>query len=196
MLVPAPIAAAAKLAHDHDLGPDALVAVVDFGGSSVGVTLVRCTPEVFDLVGDPASLTDVGGVDLDSAVVTLAEGAIGDVTSTISSDDTVGMLALRRMRASCRNAKERLSTDDVAVVDVALLRAWPRSRSPARRSSAVARLLDAAVDLVLSTIDGAGLIPDDVDVAMLVGGSGASSAPTAWWPSGPTSPWWSTTSPS
>ncbi|HET6772753.1 MAG TPA: Hsp70 family protein [Acidimicrobiales bacterium] len=172
VLVPAPIAAAAKLAHDHDLGPDALVAVVDFGGSSVDVTLVRCTPEVFDLVGDPASLTDVGGVDLDSVVVTLAEGAIGDVTSTISSDDTVGMLALRRMRASCRDAKERLSTDDVAVVDVALPRA--RAQIEITREAferAVARLLDAAVDLVLSTIDGAGLIPDDVDVAMLVGGS-------------------------
>ncbi|HEX6166766.1 MAG TPA: Hsp70 family protein [Acidimicrobiales bacterium] len=172
VLVPAPIAAAAKLAHDHDLGPDALVAVVDFGGTSVDVTLVRCTPEVFDLVGEPASLTDVGGVDLDAAVVTLAESAIGDVTSTIGSDDTVGMLALRRMRASCRNAKERLSTDDAAIVDVALPRA--RAQVEITREAferAVARLLDAAVDLVLSTIDGAGLIPADVDMVMLVGGS-------------------------
>jgi molecular chaperone DnaK len=172
VLVPAPIAAAAKLAHDHDLGADALVAVVDFGGTTVDVTLVRCTPEVFDLVGDPANLTDVGGVDLDAAMVTLAESAIGDVTSTISADDTVGMLALRRMRASCRRAKERLSTDDAAIVDVALPRA--RAQVEITREAferAVARLLDAAVDLVLSTIDGAGLIPADVDMVMLVGGS-------------------------
>jgi actin-like ATPase involved in cell morphogenesis len=172
VLVPAPIAAAAKLAHHHDLGPDALVAVVDFGGTSVDVTLVRCTPEVFDLVGEPASLTDVGGVDLDAAVVTLAESAIGDVTSNISTDDRVGMLALRRLRASCRRAKERLSIDDAAVVDVALPRA--RAQVEITREAferAVARPLDDAVDLVLSTIDGAGLIPADVDMVMLVGGS-------------------------
>jgi molecular chaperone DnaK len=172
VLVPAPIAAAAKLAHDRDLGPDALVAVVDFGGTSVDVTLVQCTPEVLDLVGEPASLTGVGGVDLDAAVVTLAESAIGDVTSTIRADDTVGLLALRRMKASCRRAKERLSVDDVAVVDVALPRA--RAQVEITRQAfehAVARPLDDAVDLVLSTIDGAGLAPDDVDAVMLVGGS-------------------------
>ena len=91
------------------------------------------------------------------------------------------------------HAKERLSTDDVAVVDVALLRAKAQIEITREASErAVARLLDAAVDLVLLDHRRRGLIPDDVDVAMLVGGSAAILAPTAWWPSGPTSPWWST----
>ena len=78
MLVP-PDRRGRQACADQTSGPT-LVAVVDLGGTSVDVTLVRCTPEVFDLVGDPVSLTDVGGVDLDAAMVTLTEVAIGDVT--------------------------------------------------------------------------------------------------------------------
>ncbi len=171
VLVPAPIAAAAKLAYDRDLGPDALVAVVDFGGTSVDVALVRCTPEVFDLIGDPVSLTDLGGVDLDAAVVTLTESAIGDVTSTVPPSDRVGMLALRRLRASCRAAKERLAFDDAAIVDVAL----PHARAQVEITreafdTATAPMFEAAVDLVLVAIEDAGLIPADLSTALLVGG--------------------------
>jgi molecular chaperone DnaK len=67
-LVPAPVAAVARFAAERSLDEDAVVAVVDVGGSSVDVTLVRRTPTAFDLVGEPATLADLGGVDLDSAV--------------------------------------------------------------------------------------------------------------------------------
>lgn len=171
-MVPEPIAAVAKLAHDRDLGPDSIVAVVDFGGSSVDVTLVRRTPSTFDLVGDPGRLPELGGVDLDAAVLTLVEGAIGDVTSRVSPDDHTGMVALRRMRSSCREAKERLSTEHAAVVEVALAHA--RGRVEITREAferAVEGDLSRAADLVLSTIEGAGLTPADVRVALLTGGS-------------------------
>ena len=172
ILVPEPVAAVAKLAHDRDLGADTIVAVVDFGGSSVDVTLVRRTPAALDLVGDPASLTGVGGTDLDAAMLSLVEGAIGDVTSMTSPDDHAGMLALRRLRVACRTAKERLSTDHAAVVEVALPHA--RAQVEITRDAferAVDSQLDAAVDLVLATIDAAGLIPADLGLALLTGGS-------------------------
>ena len=110
-LVPAPVAAVARLAAERGLGDDAVVAVVDVGGSSVDVALVRRTPTAFDLVGDPATLADLGGVDLDGAVLSLVEGAIGDVSSMVAPGDSAAMLALRRLRASCRAAKERLSVE-------------------------------------------------------------------------------------
>ncbi|HEX6569215.1 MAG TPA: Hsp70 family protein [Acidimicrobiales bacterium] len=171
-LVPEPIAAVAKLARERDLGDDVIVAVVDFGGSSVDVTLVHRTPEAIDLVSDPASLPDLGGVDLDAAMLSLVEGAIGDVTSTINPDDRAGMAALRRLRASCREAKERLSVDHAAVVDVALPHA--RGRVEVTREAferAVEPQLAEAVELVLATIGNAGLIPSDVSLALLTGGS-------------------------
>jgi actin-like ATPase involved in cell morphogenesis len=171
-LVPAPVAAVARLASERGLGDDAVVAVVDVGGSSVDVTLVRRTPTAFDLVGDPATLADLGGVDLDGAVLSLVEGAIGDVSSMVAPGDTAGMLALRRLRASCRAAKERLSVDDTAVVEVAMPNARGRveiTRDAFERT--IEPALVEAIDLVLATIDDAGLIPADLRAVVVTGGS-------------------------
>jgi hypothetical protein len=171
-LVPAPVAAVARHAAEGHLGDDVVVAVVDVGGSSVDVTLVRRSPDAFDLVGDPATLADLGGVDLDSAVLSLVEGAIGDVSSTVITTDSAGMLALRRLRASCRTAKERLSEDDRAVVEVALPQA--RGRVEITRE-AFERTVEPALveiaDLVLTAIDDAGLIQADVRAVIVTGGS-------------------------
>ena len=170
--VPEPVAAVAKLARDRELGDDTIVAVVDFGGSSVDVTLVHRSPDAFDLVGDPASMADFGGVDVDAAMLALVEGAIGDVTSAVDPDDRNAMIALRRLRNACRAAKEALSTDDAAVVDVALSHA--RGRVEVTREAledAIEPRLTEAADLVLATIDGAGLIPADLGLVLLTGGS-------------------------
>jgi hypothetical protein len=171
-MVPAPVAAVAKLAHDRPLAPDTIVAVLDFGGSTVDVTLVRRRDAAFDLVGDPASLTGLGGVDLDAVVLSLVEGAIGDITSAVSNQDPAAMAALRRVRASCRDAKERLSTEDAAVVEVALPHARGRveiSREALER--AVEAPLAAAGDLVLSVVEDAGMSLADVGLVLLTGGS-------------------------
>jgi hypothetical protein len=171
-MVPAPVAAVAKLAHDHPLAPDTIVAVLDVGGSTVDVTLVRRRDAAFDLVGDPASLTELGGVDLDAVVLSLVESAIGDITSTVSNQDPAAMAALRRVRASCRDAKERLSTDDAAVVEVALPHA--RGRVEITREAlerAVEAPLAAAVDLVATVVEDAGMALADVGLVLLTGGS-------------------------
>ena len=195
VLVPAPIAAAAKLAHDRDLGPAALVAVLDFGGTSVDVTLVRATPEVFDLVGEPISLTDLGGVDVDDAVVTLTESAIGDVRSTVAPDDRVAMLALRRLRASCRTAKERLATEDAAIVDVALSHARAQVEiTQAALANAVAPMLDDAVDALMAVIDEAGLIPPISPRCCWSAGRPGCQGSSSWSSSARGDRWWSRTS--
>jgi molecular chaperone DnaK len=172
MLVPEPIAAMAKLAHDVELALDTTVAVVDFGGSSFDVTLVRRTETGFDLIGEPASLPDFGGVDVDAAVLAHVESAIGDVTTGVRDDDTTTMLGLRRLRASCRAAKEMLSTAHEAVVEVAL----PQARAQVQVTRhdlerGIAPALTGAVDLIATTILDAGLAVSDVHVALVVGGS-------------------------
>src|SRR5690606_28575953 len=171
-LIPAPVAAVAKLADDRDLGDEALVAVLDVGGSSVDATLVRRTPEALDLVGDPVSRTDLGGVDLDAVVLALVENAIGDITSVVTPGDYAAMVALRRVRASCRAAKERLSTEPAAVVEVALPHA--RGRVEITREAfeeAAAPALSDATDVLLSAISDAGLLPADLSLVLLTGGS-------------------------
>jgi molecular chaperone DnaK len=171
-LVPAPVAAVARFAAERSLDEDAVVAVVDVGGSSVDVTLVRRTPTAFDLVGEPATLADLGGVDLDSAVLSLVEGAIGDVSSRVGPGDSAAMVALRRLRASCRAAKERLSVDHIAVVEVAMpdARGHVEITRDAFERTIEPALLEAT-DLVLATIAAAGLIPADLRAVVVTGGS-------------------------
>jgi molecular chaperone DnaK len=172
VLVPEPIAAMAKLSHDVELALGTTVAVVDFGGSSFDVTLVRRSATGFDLVGEPASIDDFGGVDVDTAVLAHVESAIGDLTSRIGPDDQSGMMALRQLRTSCRLAKEQLSSATGAVVDVAMPNA--RAHVEVTRDDLdrlLAGRLTEAVDLVAATIADAGLAMSDVHVALVVGGS-------------------------
>jgi actin-like ATPase involved in cell morphogenesis len=171
-LVPEPVAAVARVARGLDLGVDTVLAVVDVGGSSTDVTLVHRTPTSFDLVGEPASLAGFGGTDLDATVLTLVESAIGDVTSMVSTADVAGMLGLRRLRAACRRAKERLSSSPATVVEVALRHARGHveiTRSAFERT--VEPDLARVADLVATTIDDSGLTPADLGAMVLTGGS-------------------------
>ncbi len=172
MLVPEPIAAMAKLAHDVELALDTTVVVIDFGGSSFDVTLVRRTDSGFDLIGEPASLPDFGGVDVDAAVMAHVESMIGDVSAGVATTDHLGMLALRRLRGACRQAKEELSSVHETVIDVALPQVQGQvaiTRDDLER--AIGARLAEAVDLVAGVVADAGLALPDVHVALVVGGS-------------------------
>jgi len=172
LLVPEPIAAMAKLGHDVELALDTTVVVVDFGGSSFDVTLVRRTATGFDLIGEPASMPDFGGVDIDTAVLAHVESMIGDVSSSVATTDHAGMLALRRLRAACRSAKEALSSVEETVIDVDIPHAQGQvaiTRHDLER--AIFDRLTEAVDLIETVVAAAGLTLQDVHVALVVGGS-------------------------
>lgn len=172
LVIPSPIAAAAKLAYDADVAPGTTVAVLDFGGGTFEVTLVRRTADGFDVIGQPDGVADFGGVEIDDAVLARVETVVGDVESTTSRDDAEGLAALRRLRTACRNAKEQLSYGRTAVVDVALPGlATQVSVSRAEIETDIRPRLVAAVDLVAHTVQAAGLTIADVQVALLAGGS-------------------------
>jgi Hsp70 protein len=172
LVIPSPIAAAAKLAYDADVAPGTTVAVLDFGGGTFEVTLVRRTADGFDVIGQPDGIADFGGVEIDDAVLARVETVVGDVESTISRDDAEGLAALRRLRTACRNAKEELSYGRTAVVDVALPGlATQVSVSRAEIEADIRPRLVAAVDLVAHTAQAAGLMIADIQVALLAGGS-------------------------
>jgi hypothetical protein len=173
MLVPEPIAAMAKLAHDVELAVGTTAAVIDFGGSSFDVTLVRRTETGFDLIGEPASLPEFGGFDVDNAVPAHVEDMLGfDVTTRVDIADHEGMFALRRLRAACRRAKEQLSSVHESVIDVDLPDVQTQvaiARDDLERG--IGSTLADAVDLVLAVVADAGLTLSDLHVALVVGGS-------------------------
>jgi Hsp70 protein len=172
LLIPHPVAAVAKLAHDVEIAVGTTVAVLDLGGGTFEVTIVRRTPDGFDVVGPPGGLADLGGVEFDDAVFARVDAELGHVLQAVRRDDLEGMAALRRLRVACRAAKEWLSSSPDTTVEVALpqLSTWV----PIRRAdleSDIRPALMAAVDVVVQTIAASELAPADVHVALLVGGS-------------------------
>jgi Hsp70 protein len=172
LLIPNPVAAVAKLAHDVEIAVGTTVAVLDLGGGTFEVTIVRRSHDGFDVVGPPGGLADLGGVEFDDAVFARVDAELGHVLQTVPRDDVEGMAALRRLRVACRAAKEWLSSSPDTTVEVALphLSTWV----PIRRAdleSDIRPALMAAVDTVAQTIAAAELAPADVHVALLVGGS-------------------------
>jgi Hsp70 protein len=171
-LIPHPVAAVAKLAHDVEIAVGTTVAVLDLGGGTFEVTIVRRSHDGFDVVGPPAGLADLGGVEFDDAVFARVDAELGHVLQGVPRDDVEGMAALRRLRVACRAAKEWLSSSPDTTVEVALpgLSTWV----PIRRAdleSDIRPALMAAVDVVAQTIAASELGPADVHVALLVGGS-------------------------
>ena len=171
-LIPHPVAAAAKLAHDVEIAVGTTVAVLDLGGGTFEATIVRRTDNGFDVVGPPSGLADLGGVEFDDAVFARVDAELGHALQSVPRDDVDGMAALRRLRAACRSAKEWLSSSPDTTVEVALpnLSTWvPIRRADLERD--IRPSLMAAVDVVAQTIAASGLAPADVNVALLVGGS-------------------------
>jgi Hsp70 protein len=171
-LIPHPVAAAAKLAHDVEIAVGTTVAVLDLGGGTFEATIVRRTDNGFDVVGPPGGLADLGGVEFDDAVFARVDAELGHVLRSVPRDDVDGMVALRRLRVACRSAKEWLSSSPDTTVEVALpnLSTWV----PIRRADLEGDIrpsLMAAVDVVAQTIAASRLAPADVHVALLVGGS-------------------------
>jgi len=172
VLIPHPVAAVAKLAHDVEIAVGTTVAVLDLGGGTFEATIVRRSDDGFDVVGPPGGLADLGGVEFDDAVFARVDAELGHVLQAVPRDDVEGMAALRRLRVACRAAKEWLSSSPDTTVEVALpnLSTWV----PIRRAdleSDIRPALMAAVDTVARTIAASELGPADVHVALLVGGS-------------------------
>ena len=104
----------------HGLDDGTALAVYDLGGSSFEAAVLARQGRTVELVGTPAGIERLGGVDLDEAVIALVDEATGGMLADLDPDDDSTAAALVRLRQDCVAAKEALSTDDEAVVPVLL----------------------------------------------------------------------------
>jgi len=104
----------------HGLDDGTALAVYDLGGSSFEAAVLARRGRTVELVGTPAGIERLGGVDLDEAVIALVDEATGGMLADLDPDDDSTAAALARLRQDCVAAKEALSTDDEAVVPVLL----------------------------------------------------------------------------
>jgi actin-like ATPase involved in cell morphogenesis len=176
-LVAEPVAAATAGAVGRAHNPGAIVAVYDLGGRTFDAALVRREASgAWTLLGRPAGLPDLGGADLDDLVLSHVVGGLStehqQAFQALDSDHAEVAAAVTALRAACVRAKETLSTQTSAAIEVDL----PGIRGSVRLTRAefeamISPSIEATVDVLDSVIEGAGLVPGDLDHVLISGGS-------------------------
>ncbi|GAA2589262.1 hypothetical protein GCM10010399_19180 [Dactylosporangium fulvum] len=191
ILVPEPIAAAAYFTSvlGRNIAPGGVLVVYDFGGGTFDTTVLRRRPDGgWDVLASDG-LPDVGGVDLDAAIVNHLGQSLTSRSSAAGVDGPgeglsdgdrwrqlvePGDEAARRrsllLREDVRQAKEQLSRTSSAGIHVPLFDIdvhLTRSEFEQLARS----YLERTVDLTVSTLQRAGVRPDQIGGLFLVGGS-------------------------
>ncbi|GAA3291633.1 Hsp70 family protein [Dactylosporangium vinaceum] len=177
ILVPEPIAAAAYFTTvlGRNIGPGGVLVVYDFGGGTFDTTILRRRPDGgWDVLASDG-LPDVGGVDLDAAIV----GHLGQTLTTTDPDrwrqlvEPADDAARRRnllLRDDVRAAKEQLSRASTASIHLPLFETDIHvTRTEFEQLSR--SYLQRTVDLTAGTLQRAGVRTDQIGGLFLVGGS-------------------------
>lgn len=167
---------AAALLHASTVATEAddLVAVYDFGGETFEATVLRPVGRGFELAVPPGVIDDLGGADIDGAVLRQVTAAVGGLPDGLDPDDPSAADTMERLRAACRAAKETLSTEDHAFIPVTLPGARTRVRiTRAELQTSILPILARTVATLREVVDAAGTASGRVRSVLLVGGSSA-----------------------
>ena len=170
--LPEPVAAAVHYTGQAKLDPDEIVVVYDFGGGTFDVAVLQRRGESFEVIGTPAGLEHLGGLDLDEAVFGHVTQSLAGSLAGLDGNDPAVITAVGRLRDECKAAKEALSSDTDTSIPVLL----PGIQTEIRitRAEFEAMILPSIIDTVATTtraIRDAGIEATDVGRVLLVGGS-------------------------
>jgi actin-like ATPase involved in cell morphogenesis len=177
ILVPEPIAAAAYFTTvmGRQIPPGGVLVVYDFGGGTFDTSVLRRRPDGgWDVLASDG-LPDVGGVDLDAALLAdVGQSlAMGDAERWRQLTDPADDISRRRsflLREDVRTAKEQLSRTSSAGVHVPLFEV-DLHVTRAEFEQVARPYLQRTVDLTANTLQRAGVRPDQIAGMFLVGGS-------------------------
>ncbi|MFB9406697.1 Hsp70 family protein [Dactylosporangium matsuzakiense] len=171
-LVPEPVAAAAYFATVRDLRAGQCVVVYDLGAGTFDVSIVRVGP-TFEVVA-ASGLADVGGLDLDAAVVEHARALTPGATEAWARlnwpQSPEDQQARRALWVGARATKEQLTRHTTADLHLPLV---GKDLHLTREEFELAARphLDRTVALTVSLLRGAGVSPEHIGGVFLVGGS-------------------------
>ncbi|WP_433058781.1 Hsp70 family protein [Dactylosporangium sp. CS-033363] len=169
-----PVAAAAYFATVRDLRPGQTVVVYDLGAGTFDVSVIRRAETGGFAVLAADGLTDVGGLDLDAAVVqharALTPGAAAAWGRLDWPQDRADQAARRALWTGARATKEQLSRHATADLHLPLVDA--NLHLTREEFEAAARpYLDRTVALTVQVLRDAGAVPERIAGVFLVGGS-------------------------
>ncbi|WP_432985998.1 Hsp70 family protein [Dactylosporangium sp. CA-233914] len=177
ILVPEPIAAAAYFTTvlGRNIVPGGVLVVYDFGGGTFDTTILRRRPDGgWDVLASDG-LPDVGGVDLDAAIIdhlgqSLTQTDPQRWRALTEPADDAGRRRHHLLREDVRSAKEQLSRSSTASVHLPLFETDIHvTRTEFEQLSR--SYLQRTVDLTAATLQRAGVRTDQIGGLFLVGGS-------------------------
>jgi actin-like ATPase involved in cell morphogenesis len=155
---------------DGRLAPRSVVAVYDLGASTLDTAVVEVDDQGSTATRSvPPAPLRWGSRDLDDALVDLVRAGLEPSPAELGGE------VLLALRTGCAAAKETLSHDTVTRVEFDLPEAGRASVRLTREDveELLADPIARTVEVLRSTLAGAGLAPEDLDAVVVAGGCGA-----------------------
>lgn len=171
-LIEEPVAAAVHYAHAGRIEVGELVGVYDLGGGTFDAAVLQRTNAGFRRLGQPAGIERLGGIDFDAALMTYVQRALGDRFSALDPQDRAVRVGLEDLRAECIEAKQALSTDTTATINVRLPGLHDSVRITRNEFEYLVRpVLRETIESLRTAIANAGASADQLAAVLLIGGS-------------------------
>ncbi|MEV0128599.1 DUF3105 domain-containing protein [Dactylosporangium sp. NPDC050688] len=174
-LVPEPVAAAAYFASvlDRQITPGRCLVVYDLGAGTFDVSVVRPSAAGFEVVAS-TGLDDVGGLDLDAAIVRHARSVTGSAGAQWGRldwpQDPADQQARQLLWRAARAAKEQLSRHAAADLTIPLVDTTLHLTREEFEKAALP-VLERTAALTLATLRESGIPREEISGVFLVGGS-------------------------
>ncbi len=160
---------AASLAYGLDKKQNGIVAVYDLGGGTFDISILRLHDGIFEVIATNGD-THLGGDDIDNLLITIA---LDDIQGDFALDLRRNGEALQAIRNAVIDAKIALSSQPSAKLDIELPggRRYLREITREQYEQLIQPIIDRTIGPCKQALKDAGLKPEQIDEAVLVGGS-------------------------
>jgi molecular chaperone DnaK len=160
---------AASLAYGLDKKQNGIVAVYDLGGGTFDVSILKLHDGIFEVVATNGD-THLGGDDIDNLLITIA---LDDIRGDMGIDVSRNGEAVATIRKAVIEAKIALSSEPATTLEVELPggKHYQRQITREQFEQLIQPIIDRTVGPCKQALKDAGLKPEQIDEAVLVGGS-------------------------
>jgi molecular chaperone DnaK len=160
---------AASLAYGLDKKQNGIVAVYDLGGGTFDISILKLHDGIFEVIATNGD-THLGGDDIDNLLITIA---LDDIRGDLGVDLRRNAEAVQAIRKAVIDAKIALSSQALVKLDIELPGGKRYQREIAREQfeQLIQPIIDRTVGPCRQALKDANLKPEQIDEAVLVGGS-------------------------
>jgi molecular chaperone DnaK len=160
---------AAALAYGLDKKKNGIVAVYDLGGGTFDISILKLHDGIFEVIATNGD-THLGGDDIDNLLITIA---LDDIAGEVKLDLRRNAEAVQAIRKAVIDAKIALSSEPSFTLDIPLPegRRYQREITRHQFETLIEPVIQRTIDPCKQALKDAGLEPEQIDEAVLVGGS-------------------------